>query len=44
VETIKLPAVDRIYTIEEGVGITGALCGGVKCPDAKTPDAKAPVK
>jgi hypothetical protein len=37
VESIKLPAVDRIYTIEEGVGITGALCGGVKCPDAKAP-------
>jgi hypothetical protein len=35
VETIKLPAVDRIYTIEEGVGITGALCGGSPCQDAK---------
>jgi hypothetical protein len=37
VETIKLPAVDRIYTIEEGVGITGALCGGTPCPDANAP-------
>jgi hypothetical protein len=37
VETIKLPAVDRIYTIEEGVGITGALCGGDPCQDAKAP-------
>ena len=30
-ETIKLPAVDRIYTITEGKGITGALCGGSPC-------------
>jgi len=32
-ETIKLPAVDRIYTITEGKGITGALCGGKPCPN-----------
>ena len=31
VETVKLPAVDRIYTIEEGKGITGALCDGKPC-------------
>jgi hypothetical protein len=30
-ETIKLPAVDRIYTINEGQGITGALCSGSPC-------------
>jgi hypothetical protein len=30
-ETIKLPAVDRIYTITEGKGITGTLCGGTPC-------------
>lgn len=30
-ETIKLPAVDRIYTVVEGKGITGALCGGKLC-------------
>jgi hypothetical protein len=30
-ETIKLPAADRIYTITEGKGITGALCGGKPC-------------
>jgi hypothetical protein len=30
-ETVKLPTVDRIYTIEEGKGITGALCGGRPC-------------
>jgi hypothetical protein len=30
-ETVKLPAVDRIYTVTEGKGITGALCGGKEC-------------
>jgi enediyne biosynthesis protein E4 len=30
-ENLKLPAVDRIYTITEGKGITGALCGGQEC-------------
>jgi hypothetical protein len=30
-ETIKLPAVDRIYTVTEGQGITGTLCGGKAC-------------
>ena len=33
-ETIKLPAVDRIYTIAEGKGITAALCGIRPCRDA----------
>jgi hypothetical protein len=33
-ETIKLPAVDRIYTIAEGKGITAALCGIRPCQDA----------
>jgi hypothetical protein len=31
VEKIKLPAVDRIYTITEGAGITGAMCEGKPC-------------
>ncbi|MDE3202109.1 MAG: CRTAC1 family protein [Acidobacteriota bacterium] len=35
-EIVKLPAVDRIYTIEEGKGITGALCEGKECADLKT--------
>ena len=36
-EMVKLPAVDRIYTITEGQGITGALCGGKPCAaEAKT--------
>jgi len=39
VETIKLPAVDRIYTIEEGKGITGALCNGKPC-EPTAPAAK----
>ena len=30
-ETIALPAVDRIYTVTEGRGITGALCAGKPC-------------
>jgi hypothetical protein len=37
-ETVRLPAVDRIYTIVEGKGITGALCGGQACAGA--PEAK----
>jgi hypothetical protein len=31
VEKLGLPAVDRIYTVTEGKGITGALCGGKPC-------------
>ena len=39
-EMVKLPAVDRIYTITEGQGITGALCGGKPCAaEAKTDHA-----
>jgi hypothetical protein len=30
-EMVKLPAVDRIYTITEGQGITAALCSGMPC-------------
>jgi len=40
VETVKLPAVDRIYTMIEGRGITGALCDGKPCAAALAPDAK----
>ena len=32
-EMVKLPAPDRIYTITEGKGITGALCGAKSCED-----------
>ena len=31
VEKMTLPAVDRIYTITEGKGITGAMCDGKPC-------------
>jgi hypothetical protein len=34
IETVKLPDVDRIYTITEGHGTTGALCGGMACPSS----------
>jgi hypothetical protein len=37
-EMVKLPAVDRIYTLTEGKGITGALCGGKPCTDPKAQD------
>jgi hypothetical protein len=39
-ETLKIPAVDRIYTIEEGKGITSAMCGGKPC-DADKPATNA---
>ncbi len=38
-ESIKLPAVDRIYTITEGKGITEALCDGKPC-DGKSAAVK----
>jgi hypothetical protein len=41
-ETIKLPTVDRIYTITEGKGLTVAMCAGLPCSDAKPDTAKAP--
>ncbi len=31
-ETVRVPAVDRIYTVSEGKGITAALCSGSPCP------------
>ncbi len=31
-ESIKLTALDRIYTVTEGKGVTSALCGGEACP------------
>jgi hypothetical protein len=30
-ETVALPAVDRIYTVTEGKGITSVFCGGKSC-------------
>ena len=43
-ETVKLPAVDRIYTITEGQGITGALCGGKPCAAGTAPKAGQPAE
>jgi hypothetical protein len=42
IETIRLPAPDRIYTIEEGAGITAALCNGKDCPDFKPVKPESP--
>jgi hypothetical protein len=36
-ETVKLPGVDRIYTITEGKGITGVLCAGKPCQGSGAP-------
>jgi len=41
-EFVKLPAVDRIYTIEEGKGIIAALCGGQPCPAEAAPKTEKP--
>ena len=43
VESAKLPAVDRIFTITEGKGITGILCGAQPCPPMAPPSAVVPV-
>jgi hypothetical protein len=43
-ETVKLPVVNRIYTITEDKGITGALCGGVACADAGSAPGTTPAK
>jgi hypothetical protein len=40
-EMVKLPAVDRIYTVTEGAGITGAMCEGKPCA-AESAAASAP--
>jgi len=38
-QRVRLPAVDRIYSITEGKGITGALCAGKPCAKAAGPRA-----
>jgi hypothetical protein len=40
-ESVRLPAEDRIFTITEGKGITGALCGGNPCAVRKPTPAKS---
>jgi len=34
VEKLKLPSVDRIFTVQEGLGITGELCVACKANTA----------
>jgi hypothetical protein len=36
-ETVRIPAVDRIFTITEGQGITAAICGLKPCPAMPAP-------
>jgi hypothetical protein len=36
-ETVKLPAVDRIFTVTEGHGVTASLCSGQPCALAVPP-------
>jgi hypothetical protein len=43
-QTIKLPAVDRIYTITEGKGVTSALCGGKLCADGARTQRAGPAQ
>jgi len=38
-ETVRIPAVDRIFTIIEGKGIMAALCSGKPCPIPPQPSA-----
>jgi enediyne biosynthesis protein E4 len=38
-ETVQLPGVDRIFTVTEGKGITGVLCGAQACPAAASASA-----
>ena len=38
-EIVKLPAVDRIYTVTEGKGITSSLCAGRPCAETASANA-----
>jgi hypothetical protein len=40
-ENVKLPALDRIFTITEGHGITAVLCGAQPCPTS-APEPSGP--
>jgi hypothetical protein len=41
-QRVRLPSVDRIYTLTEGQGITDSLCGGMRCTDASRNSAVSP--
>jgi len=43
-EIVKLPAVDRIFTITEGKGITGVLCAIQPCLAKPAPRPRRPAK
>jgi len=43
IETVRLPAVDRIFTITEGSGITGVLCEKQPCLRKPAPKPAHPV-
>jgi len=43
-ERVRLPAVDRIFSITEGKGITGALCAGKPCAAPRKIPMKAALK
>jgi hypothetical protein len=36
IEKLKLPSLDRIFTVEEGKGITGELCTACKTATAES--------
>jgi hypothetical protein len=40
-EMVKLPAVNQIYTVTEGQGITSAMCDGKPCAIASSTPTKA---
>ena len=41
VEDVRIPALDRIYTVTEGKGITAVLCAGVPC-GVRPPSGSSP--
>ena len=43
VETVKLPAEDRIFTVTEGKGITAVMCAKQPCLAKPMPRAARPV-
>jgi hypothetical protein len=44
IETVKLPAEDRIFTITEGKGITGVLCARQPCLARPAPKKPQPAQ
>jgi hypothetical protein len=44
IEKVRLPAVDRIYIITEGRGVTAAMCKGGPCAARAQSPAKTPAR